>query len=129
MITDIDKDVIMILSQRRTDWRYDQIAPEVYQKYVTVDRKKGNKVLYVKLLKALYGQMRASLLFYRKLRKAFEEYGLVMKPYDLCVANMTTKSGTQLTMVWHVDNLMAYWENDSKLTKFHVIWGRYTTLS
>ena len=48
-----------------------QIAPEVYRKYVTVDRK-GTPILYMKLQKALYGLMRASLLFYRKLRKEFE---------------------------------------------------------
>ncbi len=48
-----------------------QIAPEVYRKYVSVD-KKGTKILYVKLQKALYGLMGASLLFYRKLRKELE---------------------------------------------------------
>ena len=47
-----------------------QIEPEVYRKYVTVD-KKGTKILYVKLQKALYGLMRASLLFYQKVRKEF----------------------------------------------------------
>ncbi len=31
-----------------------QIALQVYRKYVTVD-KKGTKILYVKLQKALYG--------------------------------------------------------------------------
>ncbi len=36
---------------------------------------KGSPVLYVKLQKALYGLMRASLLFYQKLRKELEEYG------------------------------------------------------
>ncbi len=48
-----------------------QIAPEVYRKYVSVD-KKGTKILYVKLQKALYGLMRANLLFYWKLRKELE---------------------------------------------------------
>ncbi len=43
-----------------------QIAPQVNRKYVTVD-KKGTKLLYVKLQKTLYGLMRPSLLFYRKL--------------------------------------------------------------
>ena len=43
-----------------------QIAPQVYRKSVTVD-KKGTLILYAKLQKALYGLMRASLLFYRKL--------------------------------------------------------------
>jgi hypothetical protein len=94
-----------------------QITPEVYQKYVTVDWK-GTKVLYVKLQKALYRLMRASLLFYRKLRKEFKKYGFTINPYDPCVANMTTEGGKQLTVVWHVDNLMASCEEDLELTKF-----------
>ncbi len=68
--------------------------------------------------KALYGLMRASLLIYCKLRKDFEEYGLKVNPYNLCVANMITKSGKQLTVVWHVDDLMGSCEDDFKLTKF-----------
>jgi hypothetical protein len=43
-----------------------QIAPQVYRKYVAVNRK-GKPILYVKLQKALHGLMRASLLFYPKL--------------------------------------------------------------
>ena len=39
-----------------------KIAPEVYGPYLTKD-KKGNSLLYVKLLKALYGLMEASLMF------------------------------------------------------------------
>jgi hypothetical protein len=68
--TDVDKDVIMVLKGELADMMI-QIEPEVYRKYVTVDRK-GTTILYVKLQKALYGLMRASLLFYRKLRKEFE---------------------------------------------------------
>jgi hypothetical protein len=62
--------------------------------------------------------MRASFLFYRKLRKEFERYGLVINPYDPCIANMITKSGKQLTVVWHVDNLLGSCEDDFELTKF-----------
>jgi hypothetical protein len=68
-----------------------QIAPQVYRNYVTVDNK-GTKLLYVKLQKVLYALMRASLLFYRKLRKEFEAYRLQVNPYDPCMANMETKS-------------------------------------
>lgn len=75
-----------------------KIAPDVYRCYVTVDQK-GTKVLYVKLQKALYGLMKASLLFYRKLRKEFKQYGLEINPYDPCVANMMVRSGKQLTVV------------------------------
>ncbi len=120
--TDVDEDVIMVLKGELADMMI-QIAPEVYRKYVTVDRK-GTPILYVKLQKALYWLMRASLLFYRKLRKEFEQYGLVINPYDPCVANMETKSGRQLTMVWHVDDLMASFEDDFELTKFSCHMGR-----
>ncbi len=100
-----------------------QIAPEVYRRYVTVDRK-GMKVLYVKLQKALYGLMRASLLFYRKLRKEFVQYGLTINPYDPCVANKTVESGKQLTVVWHVVDLMVTCEEDFELTKFSCYLGK-----
>jgi hypothetical protein len=114
--TDVDEDVIMVLKAELAEMMV-QIAPEVYRRYVTIDRK-GNKVLYVKLQKALYGLMRASLLFYRKLRREFEKYGLVVNPYDPCVANKMTKSGKQLTVVWHADDLMVTCEDDFELTKF-----------
>ena len=64
------------------------------------------------------------MLFYRKLRKEFEQYGLVINPYDSCVANMETESGKQLTVVWHVDDLMASCKDDFKLTKFSCHSGR-----
>jgi hypothetical protein len=66
-------------------------------------------MLYVKLQKALYRLMRASLLFYRKLQKELEEYGFKVNPYDPCITNMTTAWGEHLTIIWHVDNLMSSW--------------------
>ena len=120
--TDVDEDMIMVLTGELADMMI-QIAPVVYRKYVTADRK-GTPILYVKLQKALYGLMRAILLFYRKLKKEFEQYRLVINPYDPCVANMETKSGNQLTVVWHVDNLMASCEDDFELTKFWCHKGR-----
>jgi hypothetical protein len=72
----------------------------------------------VKLQKALYGLMRASLLFYRKLRKELEDYGFEINPYNPCVANKMTDGGKQLTVIWHVDNLMGLCETDFELTKF-----------
>ena len=47
--------------------------------------------------------MQANLLFYRKLRKELEGYGLIANPYD--PSNMMTKGGKQLTVAWHVDDL------------------------
>ncbi len=92
--TDVDEEVIMVLKGELADLMT-QIAPEVYRKYVTID-KKGTPILYVKLQKALYGLMRASLLLYRKLRKEFERYGLVINPYNPCVANLGTNLGSNL---------------------------------
>ena len=91
-----------------------QIVPQVYHKYVTMDKKR-TLILYVKLQKALYGLMRASLLFYRKLRKELEDYGFVVNPYNPCVANMSTECNKQLMVIWHVNDLMSSWENDFEL--------------
>jgi hypothetical protein len=93
--TDVDKDVLMVLK----------------------GDKKGTPILYVKLQKALYGLMRASLLFYRKLRKELEDYVFEINPYNPCVANKMTTSGKQMTLVWHVDDLMGSCEDDFELTK------------
>jgi hypothetical protein len=48
-----------------------QIAPE-YERYVVIEG--GQRVLYVLLLKALYGTMRAALLFWRKLTSKLQEW-------------------------------------------------------
>ena len=119
--TEVDKDVIMVLKGDLADMMV-QIAPETYRKYITPDRK-GTRILYVKLQKALYGLMQASLLFYRKLRKELEVYGFVVNPYDPCVANMMMKDGKQLTVVWHVDDLMASCKDAFELTKFSCYLG------
>ncbi len=114
--TDVDEDVLMVLKGELAEMMI-RIDPQTYQKYVTVDRK-GTPILYVKLQKALYGLMRASLLFYRKLQKELEQYGFEVNPYNLCIANMTTSSGEPMTVIWHVDNLMGTCTEDFELTKF-----------
>jgi hypothetical protein len=120
--TDVDEDVLMVLKGESAEMMV-QIAPQEYCKYVTVD-KKGTPILYVKLQKALYGLMRASLLFYRKLCKELEDYGFVVNPYDPCVANMSMECGKQLMVIWHVGNLMNLCKNDFKLTKFLCYLGK-----
>jgi hypothetical protein len=59
--TDVDEDVLMVLKGELAKMMT-KIAPQVYRKYVTADRKRM-PILYVKLRKALYRLMRASLLF------------------------------------------------------------------
>ncbi len=65
--TDVDEDVLMVLKGELAEMMI-QITPQTYPKYVMVDRK-GTPILNMKLQKALYRLIRASLLFYRKLRK------------------------------------------------------------
>ena len=80
-----------------------EIAPDVYKKFSYKDRN-GKTVIYVTLLKALYGLMEASLMFYQKLLKDLQKKGFVTNPYDPCVANKII-NGDQFTIVWHVDDL------------------------
>jgi hypothetical protein len=61
--------------------------------------------------------MRASLLLYRKLQKELEEYGFIVNPYDPCVANKSVGGGAQLTVIWHLDDLMTSCKIDFELTK------------
>ena len=77
-------------------------APEIYKKYVTVNRK-GELVLYMEALNALYGIMKAELLFYIKFVENIQSIGFQMNPYDPFVANKIV-DGAQLTVVWHADN-------------------------
>ncbi len=77
--------------------------PKLFQQYVMLE--KGRSVLYLRLQKAQYGMMKSALLFYRKLVSELPEMGFEINPYDPCVANKTV-NGTQMTIRWHVDDLM-----------------------
>jgi hypothetical protein len=76
----------------------------VYDKYIRNEGK--NRVLYVRMLKALYGMLVSSILYYKKFRKDIESIGFEVNPYDVCVANRTV-NGKQHTVTWHVDDLKA----------------------
>jgi hypothetical protein len=99
---DCNEDITMVLKGRLAELMV-QVAPNIYRKYITVD-KKNTAVLYVKMQKALYGLLRSALLFYRRLVSNLERDGFFLNPYDPCVANKQVNS-TQLTVCWHVDNL------------------------
>ena len=76
--------------------------PTKYQPYLTTEH--GKPVLYVELVKALYGAIHAALIFWRKFTKQITEWGFTVNPYDWCVANKMVR-GSQLTIAWHVDDL------------------------
>jgi Reverse transcriptase (RNA-dependent DNA polymerase) len=79
-----------------------ELNHDTYAPYVTMEGKE--KVLYVKLLKALYGTIRAARLFWEKLSKKLQEWGFKANGYDSCVVNKIV-NGKQLTVAWHVDDL------------------------
>ena len=76
--------------------------PTKYQPYLVVEQ--GKPVLYVELVKALYGTIRTALIFWRKFTKQITKWGFTVNPYDWCVANKIV-CGSQLTITWHVDDL------------------------
>jgi hypothetical protein len=80
-----------------------KIAPEIYRKYVVINRK-GKTMLYVRLQNALYGIMKAALLYYERFVRDILGIGSELNPYDPCVTNKMVK-GKQLTIAWHVDDL------------------------
>jgi hypothetical protein len=75
---------------------------KLYRKYVKDEH--GKTVLYVELLKALYGTMHAVLLFWKLLSSKLVLWGFKINPYDWYVANKMI-DGKQCTILWHVDDL------------------------
>ena len=77
---------------------------KVYEKYVYTT-KKGKRLLYVQLKKAMYGCMKAARLFWDNLSTYLvKKMNFELNPYDACVANKLI-DGKQCTVVWHVDDL------------------------
>ena len=79
-----------------------EIDSEMYTPFVEYEGKE--KVLYVELLKALYGTLHAAWLFWEKLSGKLQEWGFEPNPYDSCVVNKMI-NGKQCTVGWHVDDL------------------------
>ena len=101
-------------------------APEIYSPFIQII-KDGKPILYVKLLKALYGCLKSALLYYRKLRTDLENMGFKVNPCDPCVANRIV-CGTQQTIVWHVNDLklshLILRENTKIIQKLMNIYGK-----
>jgi hypothetical protein len=92
---DTEDDITIVLKGRLVELMV-QVVPNLYRKYITVDRK-GTAILYVKMQKVLYGLLRSALLFDRKLVADLESDVFALNPYDLCVANKVV-NGKQMTV-------------------------------
>jgi hypothetical protein len=79
-----------------------EIDRELYEPYLV--RERGEIIMYVELLMALYGTMRAARLFWERLSRQLVDWGFTPNPYDSCVVNKMVDV-EQLTVAWHVDDL------------------------
>jgi hypothetical protein len=92
---DLDEEVVMLLRGQLADLMV-QVDPELYGPYL-IKSAKGESILYVRMLKAMYGLLRSALLFYLKLVKDLRAYGFELNEYDPCVANKMV-NGAQMTV-------------------------------
>ena len=112
MQADMDEIVHMRLDGKMAELLV-RIDPNTYEEYVVHENSKP--ALYVVLKKALYGTLRAALLFWRRLSSQLSEWGFEANPYDPCVANKTI-NGKQCTILWHVDDLKISHEDPEVVT-------------
>ena len=92
MQADMDEVVYVVKFEGEIAEMLVKLDPKLYQKFIK--DKHGNSVLYVELLKALYGTMQAALLFWKKLSSQLVAWEFEINPYDWCVANKITASST-----------------------------------
>jgi hypothetical protein len=62
-----------------------ELAPDLYGPYVVLED--GKRVLYLQVLRALYGMLVAALLWYQQFREDLESVGFKFNVYNPCVAN------------------------------------------
>ena len=81
-----------------------ELDSETYIKHVVFEN--GKKVIYVVVLRAIYGMLVSSLLFHNKFCGNLENIGFEFNPYNPCVANRI-KVGKQHTVRFHVDGVIS----------------------
>ena len=89
-----DQDVIIFMRGRLAKLMT-MIAPQTYQKYITV---KTAKSVICQGKKGMHGMLKSALLFDKEFRGNLELIGFEVNPYDPCVANKII-NGNQMTIV------------------------------
>ena len=106
-----------------------KINHDMYAPYVTWERKQ--KVMYVELLKALYGTIKVAKYWQKLTTHLMDDLGFLINPYDSCMANQMI-DGKQCTIVWHVDNVkishMKEKVVDDMIAQWNSEFGTQTTL-
>ena len=89
-----------------------QLDPS-YEKFLGI-----NGTVVVRLEKALYGCVKASLLWYKDLKSKLVADGFIENPFDRCIFNKIGLSGKQISIVLHVDDLIVTSESQTDLDSF-----------
>ena len=78
LTADMDEEVIVISENKMVDAML-EIDRKIYGKYVIYG---GNvkKHMYFRISKAMYGTLKATLMYYRMISKEMIEYGFVINP-------------------------------------------------
>jgi hypothetical protein len=84
-----------------------------HKPFVVVEN--NQQVLYVRLIKAIYGCVKSALLWYELFSTTLQEMGFVRNPYDQCVANCQI-NGKQCTIGWYVDDTKISHEDPAVVT-------------
>ena len=82
----IEREVDMKLEGLMPDM-FAKLDPDLYSKHIRTEH--GKSVLYVRLQKALYDTLQASLLFWKRLTTLLEDWYFKANEYDRCVMNKT----------------------------------------
>ena len=74
-------------------------------------------MVYVYIIKALYGLLISAMLFYNKLKTDLIKNGFKLNSYDPCIASKMVKTN-QLTISWHVDDLKVIHKDSKSVDAF-----------
>ena len=74
---------------------------EEHRKNVVIEN--GKRVLYMKVVRSIYGCMQYFLLWYNLYANTLKDMGFEINSYDKCIANKMI-NGNQCTIGWYVDN-------------------------
>ena len=87
------------------------VNPE-YEKFVTYE--KGRKVLYVLILKSVYGIIESALLWYDFFSTTLSDLGLKLNPYERCIANKIIYENQCTTRLFVDDNKVSHMDDSVK---------------
>eukprot|EP00957_Ditylum_brightwellii_P108722 8293936-Ditylum_brightwellii.AAC.2 len=96
MQADMDK-VVHMKIEGTMEELLTKLDPKLYRQYIR--SKNGRSVLYIQLKKAIYGTLKAALLFWKNLSSCLQEWGFEINPYDWCVVNTQIKDENVVTKI------------------------------